>query len=256
MRASRSRIGAATIPLPALLLLCAAQVLFAQSQIYTNRLAIGNAIESDNSQELALIASHGGNLEEQNLFGLTPLMEAAQAAAPRCAELLIAQGVNLNSRSLAGFPAVYYAVYVNPADPEQNDPTYLPRRAQVLTALIQAGAHFKEVFWKSRGYTLVHIAAESGNLPCLKVLADSGADLNAGGVWGETPLMTAAREGDPAVVRYLVEAGADTSAETVGGQNALDYAAEWPKVADYLRSIGMKPGSYRQMLDSAFGSGG
>ncbi len=237
------------------LFLASVNVAWSQTEIYTNRLAIGNAVESDDAAALAQIAAHGGNLEEKNLFGLTPLMEAARAGSPKCAAVLISHGVDLNALSMDGFPAVYFAVYIDPADPEQQNPAYLKRRADVLKELIDAGAKFTQVLWKTKGFGLVHIAALSGNLPCLKVLSGAGADLNAKGAFGVTPLMVAATQGDPSVVRYLVEAGADPAAETVGGRNAFDYAADWPQVIAYLKGIGSGPGSYRRMLDQAFGAG-
>lgn len=235
-------------------LICAPAA-WSQTEIYTNRLAIGNAIETDDAAALAQIAAHGGNLEEQNLFGLTPLMEASKAGSPKCAALLISHGVNLNALSMEGFPAVYFAVYVDPADPERRNTEYLSRRAEVLKALIDAGADYRQILWEAKGFGLVHIAALSGNLPCLKVLVGAGAGLDAQGAFGVTPLMVAARQGDPAVVRFLVEAGADKSAETLGGRNAFDYAADWPQITAYLKSVGMGPGSYQRLLDQAFGNG-
>jgi len=231
----------------------AAATSWSQQEIYTNRLAIGIAIEADDEAGLARIAENGGNLEQPNLFGLTPLMEAAQAGSPKCAQFLIAHGVKLNAAGSEGFTAVYYAVYVDPADPSQNDPTYFRRRAEVLKQLLTAGAQFSQTFWSARGFGLVHIAVLSGNLPCLEVLVSSGAPIDAVDAFGETPLMIAASQGYLPVVRFLVDSGADKSLETVGGRNAFDYASDWPQVGDYLRSVGLGPGSYQRQLDRAFG---
>ncbi len=237
-----------------LLFLFAAAAAWSQQEIYSNRLAIGIAIEADDEAGLARIAEKGGNLEEPNLFGLTPLMEAAQAGSPRCAQFLISHGAKLDAAGVEGFTAVYYAVYVDPADPTQNDPGYFRRRAEVLKQLITAGAQFSRPFWPARGFGLLHVAVLSGNLPCLEVLVSAGASVNAVDAFGETALMIAAGQGYLPVVKFLIDSGADKSLETVGGRNAFDYASEWPQVADYLKSVGLGPGSYQRQLDRAFGS--
>ncbi len=246
--ASRSRlfllIVSTILPLP---------VASAQSAIYTNRLAVGNAIESDNAVLLQEIAQRGGNMEEMNLFGLTPLMEAARNGSPRCAAFLISRNVPLETRSMDGFPAVYYAVYLDPGDPYRNDPSYLKGRAAVLSELIQAGADYRGTYWNVRGFGLVHLAVLGDNLPCLQVLVASGADVNAVGNYDETPLMVAAGHGYLPMVRYLVAQGADLKAETVAGQNALDFARSWPAVVSYLKSAGATAGSFATQMYQAFG---
>jgi len=71
-----------------------------------------------------------------------------------------------------------------------------------------------------RGTTLLHVAAEYGNLEAAQLLVERGADVNAkadidaGGVGGQTPIFHAATQfynlGMP-VVEFLVEKGADLS---------------------------------------------
>lgn len=71
-----------------------------------------------------------------------------------------------------------------------------------------------------RGGTLLHIAAEYGNLEAARILIDCGADANVratadeGGVGGHTPIFHAVTQfGDwgYSVAKYLVEHGADLS---------------------------------------------
>ncbi|MSV29803.1 MAG: hypothetical protein EXQ52_13815 [Bryobacterales bacterium] len=66
-----------------------------------------------------------------------------------------------------------------------------------------------------RGATLLHVAAEYGNLDASKLLLDRGADVNARAViHGQTPVFHAATQRNDAglpTVRFLVERGADLS---------------------------------------------
>lgn len=87
---------------------------------------------------------------------------------------------------------------------------------------------FAELDWGStayrrmtlRGGTLLHVAAEYGNVAAARMLVARGADVNASaevnadGIGGQTPLFHAASQFYDyglAVARYLVESGADLS---------------------------------------------
>ena len=58
----------------------------------------------------------------------------------------------------------------------------------------------------------------------MRLLAQRGADVNAGNTMGEKPLMLAAGRGDVVGTGILLNAGADPSATDIHGQNALDKA--------------------------------
>jgi ankyrin repeat protein len=69
-----------------------------------------------------------------------------------------------------------------------------------------------------RGATLLHVAAEFGNLEAARLLLDRGADVNGNavvdrdGVGGQTPIFHAATQPDDcglSMVRFLVDRGAD-----------------------------------------------
>ena len=100
---------------------------------------------------------------------------------------------------------------------------------------------------KDLKYALVH-AAMNGRLERVKSLVEKGADVNAAGSFGRTPLMVAASHGHMPVAKFLLEKGADVNAKTKGGGSALkealrnaDGVGDQVSVAKLLKDHGAKP---------------
>lgn len=83
------------------------------------------------------------------------------------------------------------------------------------------------------GFSAVHVAADSGQVECLKILHARGADLNerAGSFQELTPLYIAAREGHLEVAEFLLKCGVDLEARCGEGKTALLMAAHYERVA-------------------------
>ena len=64
-------------------------------------------------------------------------------------------------------------------------------------------------------------AAEGGDLDAVKMLLAAGADVNAAGAYGKTPLIAAAAQGHAGIVRLLLERGAEINARKSDGFTAL-----------------------------------
>jgi ankyrin repeat protein len=95
-----------------------------------------------------------------------------------------------------------------------NDTATLQKLATDRTSLNTADA---------RGTTALHYAAAFGTTEAVKLLLDSGADVNKANAIGATPLILGASS--PAKVRMLLAAGADANATTKAGRTALIIAA-------------------------------
>jgi ankyrin repeat protein len=71
----------------------------------------------------------------------------------------------------------------------------------------------------------LHEAAHAGaEIPLLKALVDLGADVNAVGCWGLTPLCWAARGGHEDTVRFLIQNGADVGYRATDGTGPVSEA--------------------------------
>ncbi len=75
---------------------------------------------------------------------------------------------------------------------------------------------------KSSGKTMLHLATQSGNLEIVKLLTDSGANINAKDKLGRTPLLTLGGEDEietEKILRFLIEKGADVNIQNKDEDN-------------------------------------
>jgi len=91
-------------------------------------------------------------------------------------------------------------------------------------------------------------AVKIGNIEAVKQHLDAGAEVNAKGRYGRTPLHYAATRGLKKIIELLIARGADVNTKIeVGdykGQTPLDGAIQWnhTETADLLRKHGGKTG--------------
>ena len=91
-------------------------------------------------------------------------------------------------------------------------------------------------------------AVKTGNIQSVKQHIAAGADVNAKGKYGRTPLHYAASRGLKKIIELLIARGADVNTKIeVGdykGHTPLDGAIQWnhPETADLLRKLGGKTG--------------
>lgn len=150
------------------------------------------------------------------------------------------RGMDPNTISNEGLPALAYAVvHESPqalavllqhqqTDLEQSDTkgdTALMiaasrSQADAIKVLLEAGAKAdREGQWSA-----LHYAAAAGCVPCVQLLANFKANLDAMSENGTTPLMMAARSGREDTARLLLKLGANPSPVNEAGFNAAGYA--------------------------------
>ena len=84
---------------------------------------------------------------------------------------------------------------------------------------------------QSQEVTPLHIAASGNDLKKVSLLLEKGAEVNARGPAGFTPLMVAAgKSSTPEIVQLLLEKGADALAKDKKGKKAIDHAQENEKL--------------------------
>ena len=241
------------------------------------------ALRDDRIPMMELLVVHGADINAQWNGFYSIILASCEALAPRALRWLLDRGADPNAIS-RGQPdygtALDMAIATYDRSPRQSEcvnalieaggtskyshlPTVLIHRRRV-DLLIEAldedpdlvHRRFPELDYGAtgltglslRGTTLVHVAAEYGEVDALRALLERGADVNARaaidehGVGGQTPLFHAAtqfRDFGLEAVRFLIAAGADLTVRAVvpsgydkPGETldvtALGYAVRFP----------------------------
>jgi cytochrome c len=152
---------------------------------------IHNAARSGDIQALRALLSQGEEIDKQSSEG-TALHVAISAGRKDIAELLIAEGADVNEEKALLGTALHIAALKGSAD--------------LAALLIAKGANIEAT--NNWGRTPLHMAAEFGHLEVVKVLARSGADVNIASKDNDTALHLAAVNEHDEIMTFLVESGA------------------------------------------------
>jgi ankyrin repeat protein len=98
------------------------------------------------------------------------------------------------------------------------------RHPAAARLLVHRGAAVDAVAGNPSRVRPLHSAAAGGDLDCVRLLVEAGAEPGPVQHGGYTPLHAVAQRGDAQGVRLLLAAGADPAAKTDAGESAADLA--------------------------------
>jgi ankyrin repeat protein len=170
---------------------------------------------NDLGQSAVLLAKyHRQDAVVQLLLGRNPILNIWEASAvgdsDRVMELLEADPKLLNQHSRDGFTPLGLAAFFGSETIAHN--------------LMAKGANPNIASNNPMQVAPLHSAVAGGHMAIVRMLVESGANVNAVQQQGFTPLHGAANLGDELMVRYLLANGADPSARAENGQTAMDFA--------------------------------
>lgn len=134
----------------------------------TKNQSLNNLIMYDKSiDEIINAINNGANVNEINMFGVTPLMFAVSKSNVEIVELLIEHGADVSAEAEGSYTPLFYAVEIN------SDET-IP----IVDLLLDAGANIEHRNYK--GQTVLLYAAEmNSNQELLQHLIEKGANPNS-----------------------------------------------------------------------------
>jgi ankyrin repeat protein len=162
-------------------------------------------------EAMRLLVAAGAPVDAANDFGATPLMWAI--TEPEKVKLLVGAGADVNARSKMGRTPLCLAA--------ANDGS-----SNTVRFLLERGA-------KVEDQALV-FAAGANDLASMRLLIEKGANVNAKGDAGITPLMWAAGNGNLKAVELLLAKGADVNAVSA---DRIDTVKNGPVALGYLTAL-------------------
>lgn len=161
-----------------------------------------------------LLLSKGASADPRNEEGTTPLENAAQCNDVGVAQLLMAQGANINNRGRQ-YSVLDMAVYWGP---------------EVAKLLIKNGVKVNTVTPYSGGTPLLS-AVSRGRFEVTKLLLEHGADVNASNQHdGWTSLHMAYYRCDLAIIKLLLEYHADPNSKDDQGLTPVQRGKRCPSI--------------------------
>jgi ankyrin repeat protein len=163
------------------------------------------------TEQLTTLIADGGDVNEQDEAERTALMWAALGAEPECASLLIEAGADSRLQEAYGYTALMCATGLFGHNVPQKGSWNEEARTSTLRLLLESGV---DVDARSKGgETALFFAVRAGSLERIVLLLDAGADVNTTSTIGWTPLMCACQSGsEAALMRELIHRGADVNA--------------------------------------------
>ena len=123
--------------------------------------------------------------------------------------LLVTMGADINKLLYNGVSLLQYICYIGNVD--------------ALKLCIDLGADINIVGYNYK-LTPLHKACEYNQLECVKVLIDSGANLNLKNSIGRTPLIVAVQNQYEVCAQLLIDSGADLNIQDQNGHTVLIFA--------------------------------
>ncbi|HMP88898.1 MAG TPA: ankyrin repeat domain-containing protein [Kiritimatiellia bacterium] len=171
--------------------------------------AVAIAAENGHADIIRFLAARGADIDAGDDIGRTPLIGAAARNHLEAVHSLIELGADVQRRTKNSHDALYYSI--------------LKASPDIIDLLIQHGANATNTYGVIK-WTALHSAAWDNRIDLVDTLLKHGADIEAGEISGQRPLILAARRQHEEMIAKLLEAGADPYGASVQGLTAWHYA--------------------------------
>jgi ankyrin repeat protein len=207
------------------------------------RTALQQAASQGHKSTVQLLIDEGADVNAEDYDRWAPLDEAAPAGFRDIVQLLLDAGSKVVAPDYYGFTALHFtaaqghtaivqlllkkgadANFCDKEKEESSTPLLEAATAghhETAKALIAGGALVNTAH--RNGWTPLHAAIMSGNVPTVRVLLENGVKFTADAE-GWTPLHTAVLKGNKFIVELLLINGAEIDAKDEGGKTPMEWA--------------------------------
>jgi ankyrin repeat protein len=170
-------------------------------------------IATGNIEVMQLLIKYKADVNIANNNGIAPLHMASERCDIDAINLLLENGADVNANTVKGETPLYYAItYVI-----TNYSHTFVERETLINRLVEVGADVNVV--NKDGQTLMHVAAVCGNLEAIQILKDKGVSVNATTkLCKDTPLHLATFD---TCIEFLIKNGANVNAIGNNGNTPL-----------------------------------
>ncbi len=169
------------------------------------------AVRTQKEDVVKLLLSHKANANATNIYGHTPLFDAARLnTKPALTSLLLDAKADPNLKDRQGCTALHWAV--------------MNRNSGSAELLLKRGAQINAT--NVIGMTPFHFAAQEGYGPMVRLLLVHKTAMDDRDARGNTPLYLAADRGQTNTVKLLLEYGADVNAGNNDGSTPLFHLVQ------------------------------
>lgn len=206
----------------------------------------------------------GADLNAHSRYGRAPLVEAVKGSSPDCVRTLLGspaltqESLDLALRAAIRHPAILEMLLKRGADPNYADVSatsmldwaVMGEKPRAVRMLLDYGACIGD---RDKGGAVLRRACETGQRDVVEMILHEGADPNAAGPNGETPLILAGAY--VSLVGVLIHAGADANAADDSGRTAFFMACACGSAdaARALLSTGADPHTHPERQDTPLG---
>ncbi|GFR60265.1 ankyrin-1 [Elysia marginata] len=173
------------------------------------------AAEKGSLKLLQLYLSHGAEVNRVSHSGTTALHYAAKHGWTECCELLLQHGAEIDAQDIRRFTPLMMAS--------------LEGQAGVLKIMLAARCNVNMAAYNRR--TALHYASERGFQVCCELLLEAGACIESIDTDKCSPAMVAAHKGSAETLQLLLDVGAKTTGWTRQGMSILHLASESGSIA-------------------------
>ena len=192
------------------------------------------ALKDNECTRVEKLISNGVDVNQIDAKGVWPLQYAANVGCTFCVTLLLSRGADIRATAtMEALSAVSIAAnnghidalkcllsncndesIISGVEEKQSPLHYACSWGKIGVVRYIVEKYPRAVYFKAskdaKCCTSLHVAAESGNVECMKVLLHYGADIEAVDIDGATALFYAVRCGKRAAVQFLHDRGACT----------------------------------------------